>query len=441
MASLLEASADNAEVVLEAFESNSDFETFLNDEDLRMPLFPTQYEWEDEMLDTKYDIDGLFIEMNALKGIKTHIAYITLPPAHTNTMKNHFHMLKKHVDLQKYSSATRKALKNVHGSCIAQTTEGYFVNLTVVPKGNDSTSHPCFNNASTARKITASVINKVRAAFTQELRALKKEDMSRDSVQKNSLANPSRFNVLPQDQKFLLGLLDRAVQAVDINEDYEVLRSMSMFGQKSPCIVFLRALVDHTQIKSVSVHAACTLVPVSTSGQSRMHLLWSRTGLEEVVGDRGMLFPTLSFGECANFQTNLDGRALDVRAPLLNVVCCGKESRGNLNFLQVYTDSPHTHMTIPYKHPVSGVITTCGLMHHEVTKAMYARAKEYMAHMEDLRMKMVKPLCCRIEQVKLFQGVDCPVDIRPESLFSEQYLATGHAGPWSRSLLKWVVTI
>ena len=74
------------------------------------------------------------------------------------------------------------------------------MNLSVVPKRNDGTSHPCFKAASTAHQLTASLMNQVRAAFTKELRALDMKDMSRDSVQKNSLANPSKFSVLAQDQ-------------------------------------------------------------------------------------------------------------------------------------------------------------------------------------------------------------------------------------------------
>lgn len=54
----------------------------------------------------------------------------------------------------------------------------------------------------------------------------------------------------------------------------------------------------------------------------------------------------IPFDQCADYQSNLDGRPLDV-------VCRGEESRGSLNFIQVYGDSPHTHMSHHYKHSVS----------------------------------------------------------------------------------------
>ncbi len=160
-----------------------------------------------------------------------------------------------------------------------------------------------------------------------------------------------------------------------------------------------------------------------------MHLMLSRAGLEEMVGLRGSLYSTLSFNECSNYQSNLDGRPLDVCRPLLNVAYPGEERRGTLNFLQVYTDSPHTHMTSSYKHPVSGVITTCGLMNHDTTRAIHPRAKEYVNHMEDFEAKLVKHLSCRLEQVRLFQDTDCPAFIRPKALFTA-------SSAWQSSWLK-----
>lgn len=79
-------------------------------------------------------------------------------------------------------------------------------------------------------------------------------------------------------------------------------------------------------------------------------------------------------------------------------------------------------MSHHYKHSVSGVITVCGLMHRNVNTAMNNCAQKYMAHMVDMENKMSKPLTCRLEQVRVFKGGDCPSLIRPEALFSEQSL-------------------
>lgn len=126
---------------------------------------------------------------------------------------------------------------------------------------------------------------------------------------------------------------------MDLNYDsaFSVVLSLTMFCQKSPGHLDLAALVDTSGIQHVSVHATCSLVPSISSIDRRMHILWSRVGLEEVVDGRGCLYLCLSFDQCANYQSNLDGRPLDV-------VCRGEESRGSLNFIQVYGDSPtHPH--------------------------------------------------------------------------------------------------
>lgn len=41
-------------------------------------------------------------------------------------------------------------------------------------------------------------------------------------------------------------------------------------------------------------------------------------------------------------------------------------------------------------------------MHHSTGKAMYGRAMQYMEHMEDMEVEIVKPLVCQLEQVLLF---------------------------------------
>lgn len=256
-------------------------------------------------------------------------------------------------------------------------------------------------------------INLICSAFVKVLRGLNSRDMTRDSIRKSSLTNPSRFNVLAQDQQFVLGLLDRAIQPVDDHPLFRYLLSMSMFGQKSPDRLDLGAVVDVDHITCCSVHAACTLV----STHSNLQVMWSRTAQEELV-----LYPTLSMSECSNFQSNLDDRPPDTSARLLNVLLGGEEHRGTMTFVQVYTDFPHTHIKLAYKHPVSGVIAICDLLHHELTKVMYARAVKYMEHMEDLEAKMVKPLSCRLEQVRLFKTGDCPTVVDPEALFSHQCL-------------------
>ncbi len=412
-----ETGTENTDHILDAFNYADNIEVFLHDQELRFPVFPCCYDWKDGLLSTTYDIDGVVLELNQLAGLKLHLPFINLPPATPNTVKNQYHFLKKHLPLSECSQAVIKAIKNIHGLCLGQTTGGYFLNVSIVPRDLQAGHHLTLT-PTVAPAQAIDMFNALRAQFSRALRALEKNDMGRESVQKNHLADPSKFNLLEQDQHFILGVLDEALQMVDTLPDVRLMITLTQFGQKSPSVLDFDAMVDEDQLAAVSVHIAVNLVPKDP----RLHVLWSRYGLEETVGNRGSLFPALSMGECSNFQSTLDGRAPNPGMDWKNVLLKGVEGRGTLQFLQMYTDSPHTHLSMPYKHPVSGVVTTCNLLHHEVNKAMHVRAMRYIELMEDLMVKFVRPLSCRLEAVKLFKPQQLPDILNPEHIFCDAAL-------------------
>lgn len=96
-------------------------------------------------------------------------------------------------------------------------------------------------------------------------------------------------------------------------------------------------------VGNVSVYSACTLVP-SEKGKEhgRLHVLWSWVGLQNKAGSKGQLLSTLGMFECANYQSNLDGKPLTIGQKLKE---CSAASRApsKLTFLQLYTHSAHTH--------------------------------------------------------------------------------------------------
>lgn len=84
---------------------------------------------------------------------------------------------------------------------------------------------------------------------------------------------------------------------------------------------------------------------------------------------------------------------------------------GKITFLQLYVDSPHAHLAMPFEHPVSGAIVTCGLSHPKYRQALITRAASYLRHMRDLIHQMVGQLQCRIEEVIRFnEAVPCVLD-------------------------------
>lgn len=85
----------------------------------------------------------------------------------------------------------------------------------------------------------------------------------------------------------------------------------------------------------------------------KIHLFWSRDGIQELIGFCGSLLPARFFRDICNFQTNLDGCLTDISDELKNL--CMHPS--NLRCLQLYADSPHMHCSA--KHSISCIIATC----------------------------------------------------------------------------------
>ena len=172
-------------------------------------------------------------------------------------------------------------------------------------------------------------------------------------------------------------------------------RILNQFGQKDAKQLDLTDILDPGEVRCVSMHFACNVVAKDPD----THLLFSRYELQKLVGVKGALFTTLGMHETTNFQSNLDDTGMNVSKELLGVLT----ENGKITFLQLYVDPPHAHLSIPYKHLVSGVIVTCVLAHLEYHRAMGSRAASYLRHTRDLIHRMVGQLGRRIEQVVRFQ--------------------------------------
>ena len=92
--------------------------------------------------------------------------------------------------------------------------------------------------------------------------------------------------------------------------------------------------------------------------------------------------------------------------------------KGKITFVQLYVDSPHTHYTQPFKHPVSGALVTCNLSHPNHQGAVRNRAFAYLRTMEEIRDNMVIQLSCRMEQVVRLEGDNIPAVVTPREYVS-----------------------
>ncbi len=384
---------DNTSNLLEPFTAAETVKDFLIDGSIVTPFNAATVSQSLKVFDYNFDLDGICIQLDRLAAIRAGLHYLHLKPPKGN-LAGHYHILKKHFDLKSMNTEGRNALKKTYGLYVAVLDGGYFLNLTVVPEDfskPDPGLTGMFAYVKAGERLT-----EVWEAFRNELKKLAPADMARPTVRKNSWKDLSNWNVLPQDQEFILNLLDQAISETTKGCPVRILITVTKFGQKQTNPLHLSAIADVQAVSQVSVHAAVVVI----AKDPRIHLLWARAGLEDLIGTEGTLYSTLSIFEAVNYSSNLHGRPFQWDRRLGNLLTPAK-----ITFLQLYADSPHQHIkgTFLYKHPVSGCIVTCGLCHKDTNKAMVSRALDYIDHVEELATKMISQINLRMEVVGLFE--------------------------------------
>ena len=185
----LEVAADNTSSVLEPFLKAKSASEFLRDEEVVCPLSAACCDGEMASLDFTFDIDGIVLEVRELSALNTGVNFLTMkwPPV----LAPHYHFVKKHVDLAGLSGKEQRMLKHVHGTYIAITDGGFFMNLR----------RDAHYGAAQARAI----MERAFLSFKEKVKALGPKDKSRATVRKNNIYDFAKWDVLPQDQRFLLG--------------------------------------------------------------------------------------------------------------------------------------------------------------------------------------------------------------------------------------------
>jgi len=144
--------------------------------------------------------------------------------------------------------------------------------------------------------------------------------------------------------------------------------------------------------------------------------MWSRYGVQELVGNRGSLFSALAMNETANFTSNIDHKGIDISIALRGVFR-ESELEYKLMFVRLYASTPRSSIRKVSVHPVSGCLVNCGACHSRHMKNMWSRADTYL--MSDICLKFRPTVRARIEQVALIE-IDSVMD--SESTFDEEVL-------------------
>ncbi|CAL8238459.1 unnamed protein product, partial [Merluccius merluccius] len=373
-----------------AWASAPSAESFLRTPDVRVPLHASTVRQPSAFLNCSFDLDGVHVELEEVTAVTSGLNFLFLPPV--LKVKKHFFLHRKHVDLQAYSVKGRKALRNCCGVVLAHLHGALFLNLTAMPK-DKQTPNPILEEPQAYTRVATEALNEVRENFAEQLQLLSEEDVRRPSFMKQCLSLTAKFEVLPQDLKFVLTLVQRAINHANQDDEYVTLvPSVTKFGQKLGGRFDL-AFLDLTKVQAMSVHFALDLVAKDRD----LHLLWSRFGLQQVVGLSCSSYSVLGMHECINVQTPLDGRPLDIKHPLLKVL-----KHSPVRFVQLYVPSPHVHFPLKVNHPISGILALCDLQHQKSREGMQNAATMYLRHVHDAHIKMVGQQGSRLEYVGYF---------------------------------------
>ena len=121
-----------------------------------------------------------------------------------------------------------------------------------------------------------------------------------------------------------------------------------------------------------------------------MELMWSRAGIQDIVGERGVLHSCLSFRDCVCCQSNLDGKLMDISPNLRQIV----KQPDRLRFVQLYVDSPHRRPHTRFN-PVSGCIAGGAVFPKPTVDAFQRDAKKYTSTF-DSNFSLMMNASCRL---------------------------------------------
>ena len=125
------------------------------------------------------------------------------------------------------------------------------------------------------------------------------------TLAKNDMNDVRKLFVLPDDSSLILNEFQKSIEEAEIDNHFEIISFCFRFGEKATDGVSLNHFKREHR-KRVTIHCA---VDISSD---EIELMWSRAGVQEIVGERGVLNSCYSFRDCVCYQSNLDGRLMDI---------------------------------------------------------------------------------------------------------------------------------
>lgn len=328
------------------------------------------------------DVDGVTIEWRNLAATCHDFHHLFLAADGQSHVTNISRLLKKHEDLIKYTDESIQTLRECVGTSIL-TDSGWDYVLGLLPDWKNNTGYD--------DKVIRTHFNvwllDVKMELKQRfLNAIPGGEI-RKTIEKNNVNDVSKVFILPGDSVAVLRLFQESVNSATTPQGFRPIIFSYRFGEKNRQSVKL-PIRDSAGVAKVCVHVGISIEPQLEEES----LFWARAGLQAVVGNRGSLVTACSMYECANFQSNLDGRTLDVSGKIRRI--CKLPER--VQFVQMYADVPHCYPKSRY-HPVSAAIII-GKGLRSASDALAKDALQYLSEIGSNFMKL-KTSVCRLEFV------------------------------------------
>ena len=340
---------------------------------------------QEQYLHFENDLDGMVLELTRLQGLRMTPRHFNFINKTRTNLKYISPMLKKHVDLPSLSSNSKRIFTNCLGIQLFYHN-GWECYMALTP----ATESPAHLTKETVRLLTVEYFMRLRNTVRIRLQQAARTGMAQHTMAKNNVVMFEKLTILPDDSKVIFKILQDSMDECQAPNGLQKCLFAFRFGEKSSKPFRIGDDFHLEHINRMTIHVACNV-----TSTSEVDLLWSRAGIQKVIGTRGSVTPCLSLQECGNFQSNLDGRAVDI-SPQLRAVSTYPE---RLTFIQLYADLPHLRMPQGCRtHPVSGTICCGGILHNKTTEAMERNTMDYIATMMSNFINMTTSRC-RLEMV------------------------------------------
>ncbi|CAC5393037.1 thiG [Mytilus coruscus] len=327
------------------------------------------------------DIDGKVVELTSFAGITFPLTHISIPRNDFNSLERIYPKLKKHLDLRHYSEQTLSVLAQCKGTEIS--IEGpWHIWLGVVPLPGTVFQQIRMLNVT---KVTYDYIKSVGTTLKSKAAAAALAGRARNTLMKVDLNSVKHWTVMPDECMDVLNLLQVAVDEVTLPDGLTPIIFAFRFGERTKHDI---SLTGFNMIRKTTVHVGVTI------SSNDLQILWARHGIQQVTGDRGTLYSCYTFSDIVNFQSNTDGRNIDVSADVLNVCTIPNQ----VHFVQFYGDIPHRRPRLNVYHPVTGIIV-CGDVVNKTTREAIERGVGPYIFSFDQNVNLLRDLRCRMEFV------------------------------------------